>query len=571
MAGELASAIALQGQPRNRPQSVGPSEGMIENAFNGRKRAEDEKKAKEDAEAQKRMDQIMKNTAFSQQFENPYYNRQYQKDAVKAMDEIVQANATGDKNAVVVGYNKVRELESIMNTYLLADKNMSAARKAASEKPDEYAGLFNPQRIGSETYNTMFDALNDPKLAGMEDFIAEQFGSPSSSFVKENVNGNDIGVAMFNLQNARTADPTKKAGAALTDNSRFTRPGKEILINNRDTQLKVIPTHLDDTYLEQIALEVYSDPAVVNNAVMKDFNKAKAVALEIDPSKNFTWKDYEQLRGNLGAVATKDADEFIANARKMTGTPYQVTDKLKADEGTGTSGALFGSKKVDVFKGEDIIKAQEVQPWEQSSPTGQKYQYLAVAPIQPKTSGLSMNIDIKPGTLYWDKELNGGKGALRAPDNYESTEKVIPHEMVFMSDGEKGKPYIRYLLAVSSQAGGNESDPFATATQQDRFKTRNYESFYVPATEENLKRLAAVTETGIDEWNKLKVDLGNRASSGRQAASSGGKDVNQSGKTNPPSQGSSMSTYSIKGKEYSEKDLIDMGYTKEQIQPYLKK
>lgn len=332
MAGELASAIALQGQPRNRPQSVGPSEVMIENAFNGRKRAEDEKKAKEDAEAQKRMDQIMKNTAFSQQFENPYYNRQYQKDAVKAMDEIVQANATGDKNAVVVGYNKVRELESIMNTYLLADKNMSAARKAASEKPDEYAGLFNPQRIGSETYNTMFDALNDPKLAGMEDFIAEQFGSPSSSFVKENVNGNDIGVAMFNLQNARTADPTKKAGAALTDNSRFTRPGKEIVINNRDTQLKVIPTHLDDTYLEQIALEVYSDPAVVNNAVMKDFNKAKAVALEIDPSKNFTWKDYEQLRGNLGAVATKDADEFIANARKMTGTPYQVSNTLKAEK-----------------------------------------------------------------------------------------------------------------------------------------------------------------------------------------------------------------------------------------------
>lgn len=530
MAGELASAIALQGQPRNRPASVGPSEELIDNAFNRRRREEEAAKAKKAADDEKRLNEILKNTAFTKQFDNPYYNRKYQNDAARAMDDIIRTYSEGGENSFVVARNRLRELESIMSTYELADKNMSDARKAASEKPDDYAALFNQQQIGSKTHATMFDALNDPELAGREDEIAEAFESPSAMFMKEKVNGNDVGVAMFSLQNARTLDAFKKAETALKDNSRYTRLGKEFEIKNRNTQLKVVPTHLDDEYLGQVTTEIYSDPSVINNAVVKDFNAAKATAMEIDPSKNFTWKDYQALRGDLRAVAAKDADEFIANARKMTGQPYSVSDKLSADGGKNpSSGSLFESKKVAVFSGDDIIKAQEMQPWEDKSSTGQKYQYLAVAPIQLK-QGVSMNIDIKSGTLYWDKNLNNGKGSLRAPDNYESTEKVIPHEMVFMSDGQKGRPYIRYLLAVSPASGsGEDQGPFAEQSSGDRFKTKAYESFYVPATEENLKRLAAATETSVDEWNKLKIELGKRSSSGRQAASSGGQSVNQAG------------------------------------------
>ena len=54
MAGELASAIAKTGQPRNRPQSVGVSEEALDNAFNGRRRADEAKAAKEAADREKR-------------------------------------------------------------------------------------------------------------------------------------------------------------------------------------------------------------------------------------------------------------------------------------------------------------------------------------------------------------------------------------------------------------------------------------------------------------------------------------------------------------------------------------
>jgi len=297
MAGELASAIALQGQPRNRPASVGPSEELIDNAFNRRRREEEAAKAKKAADDEKRLNEILKNTAFTKQFDNPYYNRKYQNDAARAMDDIISTYSEGGENSFVVARNKLRELESIMSTYELADKNMSDARKATSEKPDEYGGLFNPQTIGGVTYNTMFDALNDKRTNGMEDEIASAFESPSSVFMKEQVNGNDVGVAMFRLQDARTTDPTKKANAALTDNSRFTRLGTEFEIKNRNTQLKVVPTHLDDEYLGQVAMDVYTDPSVGNNAVVKDFNQSKATALSIDPNKNFTWRDYMSLRG----------------------------------------------------------------------------------------------------------------------------------------------------------------------------------------------------------------------------------------------------------------------------------
>lgn len=225
--------------------------------------------------------------------------------------------------------------------------------------------------------------------------------------------------------------------------------------------------------------------------------------------------------------------------------------KPEPKESAPSSGAVFESKKVAVYEGEDVIKAQSSQPWEVQSETGKKYQYLAVAPIQPKTGSVAMNIDIRPGTLYWDKKEN----ALRAPKDYESTERVIPHEMVVMSDGAKSQPYIRYLLAVPPQSGGSEEEMLQSLlgqqSSQDRFKTKSYESFYVPASEENLKRLAGATDTGIDEWNKLKISLTKKATSGRQSASSGGAFINQGGgvapQQNPVSGSSNTDKYAKYG------------------------
>ena len=458
MAGELASAIALQGQPRNRPESVGPSEELIDNAFNGRSRREEAAKAKKAAEDQKRLDEILKNTAFAQQYENPYYNRKYQNDAAKAMNEIITTYSDGGDNAYVVARNKLRELESIMNTYALADKNMSDARKAATEKPDEYAGLLNPQKIGGKQYATMFEALNATETAGMEDEIAEAFDSPSTSFMKEKVNGNDVGVAMFNLQNARTVDAMKKADLALKDNSRYTRLGKEFTINNRGTQMKVVPTHLDDDYLGQVTTEIYSDPTVINNAVIKDFNAAKATALGIDPSKNFTWKDYQALRGDLKTVAAKDADEFIVNARKMTGKDYTITNTPSAPREVKPSDAQKNAKKI-------------------------------IADGAFNSTGDTFEIAI-PGSGQKNNVINIQKGAaFRAgTEKWANTSKsadikATPVRIEWNGPGKKS------VIVYQS-----EFDPDGMANQE----VKQTYTYRIPLTKSSLAQLAGIAETDSD-------------------------------------------------------------------------
>ena len=455
MAGELASAIALQGQPRNRPASVGPSEAMIDNAFNGRRRADEAAKAKKAADDEKRLNEILKNTAFTKQFDNPYYNRKYQNDAARAMDDIIRTYSEGGENSFVVARNRLRELESIMSTYELADKNMSDARKAASEKPDDYAALFNQQQIGSKTHATMFDALNDPELAGREDEIAEAFESPSAMFMKEKVNGNDVGVAMFSLQNARTLDAFKKAETALKDNSRYTRLGKEFEIKNRNTQLKVVPTHLDDEYLGQVTTEIYSDPSVINNAVVKDFNAAKATAMEIDPSKNFTWKDYQALRGDLRAVAAKDADEFIANARKMTGQPYSMSDKLSAEK---ESDAAKNAKKL-VTDGAFNMTGDTFEM--AISGSGQKSNVISI----PKGAAF------RAGTEKWGntpQKADIEATPIRIEWNGPGKPSVIVYQSQFAPDGTSMQevkqtytyriPLTKSSLAQAAGVAGTESD-----------------------------------------------------------------------------------------------------------------
>jgi len=484
------------------------------------------KKKAEDAAKQKLIDDVMKNTAFKQQFGNAFFQKEFERDAAARMAKIIEPMMSGQTdytNIAVLAHNEISALERANRERKIEDDSMTNMNKAFLAKPSEVF-MSDPRTIDGKTYNSPQQFLNsnadNPNAAQM---MSDNWGGANWFMVANPSPELGRTSILFNPEMALTMDPIEEGTKFLKSGGVFNVPGAERFMKEGRTTVKYQGLLPDENSILRTNAHLFSDPRFGNTALLSAYTDAR----QQKPDLNYS----EWLSGiNLEETVNTYADSVMNTLKNYEGDRMQVSDTRPApQQSVPSSGSLFESKKVAVFSGDDIIKAQEMQPWEDKSSTGQKYQYLAVAPIQLK-QGVSMNIDIKSGTLYWDKNLNNGKGSLRAPDNYESTEKVIPHEMVFMSDGQKGQPYIRYLLAVSPTGGsGEDQGPFAEQSSGDRFKTKAYESFYVPATEENLKRLAAATETSLDEWNKLKIELGKRSSSGRQAASSGGQSVNQAG------------------------------------------
>jgi len=479
--------------------------------------ARQQEKARKDKERDDLEKQIAGNAVWSETMQLSR-NQQTAKDVLtKRMANIFEAYQSGEGNTAIAALTELNKAKQEIESLKKFDDQQFKAFKTALEKPDEYQDFNRPVVIKGKQYNNAFEAFNDSQLAPED--IAAAYGGSEHVVVDDPYLG-----------------------------------GKVYLPNPQPTinPIGAIRKFEDGEFSEQITGTPFKDPKLGDESYVPVSRKLNQQSIWSEIRRlgsdagviHYYEAQMKREMGDKGGSLKRDDAFFNEVQERIERDVYTRLNAMAVDDGrmlftpkeseaSSSSGSLFQSKKVAVFSGDDIIKAQELQPWEKTSKEGQKYQYLAVAPIQLKTSGLSMNIDIKPGTLYWDKNLNNGKGSLRAPDNYESTEKVIPHEMVFMSDGQKGQPYIRYLLAVSPPSGANDANNelfTEQASSADRFKTKAYESFYVPATEENLKRLAAVTETGIDEWNKLKVELGKRAASGRQAASSGGQGVNQGGK-----------------------------------------
>jgi hypothetical protein len=493
------------------------------------------KRKSEEAAKQKLIDDIFKNTAFKQQFDNKYFQKEFERDAAARMAKIIEPMMSGQTdyaNLAVMAHNEISALERANRQRKTEDSSMSALNKAVLAKPNEVF-IADPRTIDGKVYNSPQQALNalaETPDAGRK--VAEAWGNANWYWGANEDEELGRMSMMFNPEMALTMNAVEEGTKFLKSTGVFNVPGSTYDITQDRTTVKYQGLRPDDDSIFRTNAHLFNDPRFGNIALLSAYTDAR----EQNPNLN-----YNDWISGIDVVDTVNAyaDSVMNTLRNYEGDKMQVSStKPEPKESGPSSGSIFGSDKVEVFKGEDVIKAQAAQPWETGQEGSQSYQYLAVAPIQLKKSVL-MNTDIKAGTLYWDQKAKDGKGELRAPKGFESSQKVVPHELVVMSDGQKERPYIRFLLAGERK---ENEDPIADIKKiglsgsgggEDKFTSKSFESFYVPATDDNLKRLAAATETGIDKWKSLVSELEKTALQGRRSASSGGAFINQGGGVAP--------------------------------------
>lgn len=304
MAGELASAIAKTGQPRNRPQSVGVSEEALDNAFNGRRRADEAKAAKEAADRDKRLEEISKNTIFSKQFKNDIYNRQFQEVSKAKLDNIYKTYSEGG-NLTVEGIRAIQELRDVGETLFAADTQMFNARTAYDKSPEEL-GWFS---LGGKRGTNIFATLDDPTYDGKVDEINADYENPAFNMRKVNVGGVELNVGQFNPAAGSTINGYKTAEQLISaEDATELVEDPNILSYQGNSKKRFYYTPSKDL-ATKTAILVSGDARVGNDAVLQEYKKQAALAAQkgeyLSPSKFFE-------TANIADITTNNADE-IAN------------------------------------------------------------------------------------------------------------------------------------------------------------------------------------------------------------------------------------------------------------------
>jgi hypothetical protein len=517
-----------------------------------RRKIEADKQSQEREQQEALKKEVMKSLDINPQFSNNFFNMDFNSDMTDVVTNVVEMYAKGDPYAANYGMTQARRLKNKANTLKTFDQNWEEARAAVDAAHSEGHGhlIDNMWEYRGKTYNNVIEVFNDPSLYGdpkaYED--AMQFfegADPITKIQKQPQQLVDQGspeyIAYFDSPKlGAIVNPAQGLSSMLKSSEAsqfYTEERDPFKMNLNGVNIEVQKLGIPFQQGMRMVQSEYSKSSAQNYI----YDRAKRDYMEANPDNPRSQQEFLQkfntdkaFRDNI--IKTYGIDEGIKVVESAAIRGEKVTSSPK--ESAPSSGSVFGSDKVEVFKGEDVIKAQAAQPWETGQEGSQSYQYLAVAPIQLKKSVL-MNTDIKAGTLYWDQKAKDGKGELRAPKGFESSQKVVPHELVVMSDGQKERPYIRFLLAGERK---ENEDPIADIKKiglsgsgggEDKFTSKSFESFYVPATDDNLKRLAAATETGIDKWKSLVSELEKTALQGRRSASSGGAFINQGGGVAP--------------------------------------
>lgn len=373
MAGELASAIALQSQPYNRPQSVGPSEGMIDNAFNGRRRADEERKQKEDAEKDKRLDAIMKNSVFTKQYENDYFNRVSQQQMAKAMDEVLQAYESGDENVGVVGARAVNKLQQIHQTLYGADKSMSAAQKAYDKDPNSL-GVYNDQQvIGGKPFSNVFQAINSAENDALIPETADKYWSPGTEIMEREIAGEKIWVPQFVPGGAVTTDPFSLVEKDVNnpDNATWLNPVPETF-KLGDTTVQSHKFQIEPTVAAKLAAQGMSSPESINYILDQDYRRRKQEAEAA--GKTWTRKQQAQLPPVENTETIKRyAEDLTSKIHGRVGRRERIQDSPPQQKESAAKKALSemtisvasngrGGAKATFNKPGSIIKGNVVLP-----------------------------------------------------------------------------------------------------------------------------------------------------------------------------------------------------------------
>lgn len=474
MAGELASAIAKTGQPRNRPQSVGVSEAALENAFNGRRRADEAKAAKEAADRDKRLEEISKNTIFSKQFENDIYNRQFQEISKSKLDNIYKTYLGGG-NLAVEGTRAVQELQEIGARLHTADKNLSITEAQFNKDPSSVSWFTQADKDG----RNVFQAIRDPKMDGRIQELNDNFSNPAIIFQEDDINGTKIYTANTNLGAAATMDGITEANKMITDKD-YNRALPPTPFQLGNTQMERYAFGLQPETVKKVVLAAGSNPAVSGYAIKNKFFADRAEALK--NGKALTYEEWANA-SDIPSIPLKYLDNLTGELNERTGNDFNITDRLQAPR---EPKATPTQKNYNGWSPEPTYDRN----------TEETLMSLGQGGANPRVTDFLIPV----GT----KSLNE-TGKLVKSDSAGSpiAKKAIAKGVATLwNDSEKGKRkkelYMKYLIDTGD----------------------GYEAQYVPATNANFREFAQITEsTETEEDMQALLDATSRV------VGTGGKEI----------------------------------------------
>ena len=487
MADGLSTGIALSGQLKV-DDSAQQNLLQAERAAAQERMAQQAARDKEQKELEK---EISKNLYMAQKAIQPINQQRSEQIATSGVAKIISGMKTGELGYAEM-WQEAAAVESKLNAVTEYDKQITEAFNLYSKDPGSYGK--KTVTIKGKDYNSPAEAYNDPALTPKD--IADAYGTTEFAVINNPLLGEDI--LAYTPRERISPFTFLQDSKILLDDNNYTERFEGAPIRK--------PEYGDETI---IPTGRRLNPELIGGIMKTLLNKEGVLDHYADEAKKQNPNLREGTPEMMDAIIVMANKEMVPFLQKQERRDSNLTFTPKTPRSPNT-GARFSNNKIAVFDGEDLIRDVK-QPWSADGATGNNYNYLAVAAIEPKTGDVKSNIDIGAGTLIWDSE----KGVLRQPKDFEKNAPATPHEMVVLSDGKTQKPYIRYLSALSADEAG---DPYAQYTKEgqgaDKYKGRTQESFYIPATEANLKRLAESTDTGIEEWNSLKIELQKRATKG---------------------------------------------------------
>ena len=505
----IATGIALSGPLEISTKGQEAQLGAAK--FGAEKRIEEQRrKEKQKAERDK---EIKKNTSFDKQYDNALIQNMHEEDAAASIGDIVAGLSGDDANARVEAEKSLSSFKRKMKEREIMDKQMSEML-AMAKKAD--IDIEDPHTIGGFTYANALQALEDRRNWNPERLqeIAEKFNSSFFNLSIDENTGQPI--IDFNPLGASSLNYDEEIFKGITPEE-FAVEGRLKKYSLGNTEKEVADLFPTPDAVMRSTISVAQDPRAQATAFRRAYREAKAKNPDLSEAKFMEEGErlhQERIRAGERGLAPTFREEMIntqlekaaEEALKRAGAQREVSAKTPAPkEAKPSTGAAIDSGKVAVHFAEGEIK--DFQPWASDSDTGKNYNYMAVARITPKKS-VSAKVDVKAGALMWDDQAN----QLRSLKDFEANVQGSPHEVVVMSDGKTKRPYIRYIsnLEAESEDGGISLG----RKSGDVFKGKKPESFYIPATETNIKTLATITETSPSDWNKLIKNLETQAKEG---------------------------------------------------------
>ena len=427
------------------------------------------KKKAEDAAKQKLIDDVMKNTAFKQQFGNAFFQKEFERDAAARMAKIIEPMMSGQTdytNIAVLAHNEISALERANRERKIEDESMTNMNKAFLAKPSEVF-MSDPRTINGKTYNSPQQFLNsnadNPNAAQM---MSDNWGGANWFMVANPSPELGRTSILFNPEMALTMDPIEEGTKFLKSGGVFNVPGAERFMKEGRTTVKYQGLLPDENSIFRTNAHLFSDPRFGNTALLSAYTEAR----QQKPDLNYS----EWLSGiNLEETVNTYADSVMNTLKNYEGDKMQVSDtrpapkepsqsdsaknadKIIAGGGFNMDGTVFELPFTGVFQQERVV----------SIPKGATF--ITGPNSKPETVGTSNDIKATPIRIEWNPK-RPMEGNIIYQSKFDPTGKELSKTKAsdeFMAESTQESSTYTYRVPVTKATINNIASLGSTNTE----------------------------------------------------------------------------------------------------------